>query len=259
LTPGPTVLVHRTADELAQAVCARLVTTLVDAQSAGRVPSLVLTGGSIADRIHAAVAGSPARDAVDWSHVELWWGDERFLPSGDPDRNETQARLALLDHVRVDPGRVHAMAASDTVDDDPDRAADLYAEELAAAATPEDHGDLPTFDILMLGVGPDGHVASLFPERPALYDERAAVAVRNSPKPPPTRITLTMRTLARAREVWFVVAGDDKAKAAHLALQGAGVVQVPAAGPRGIQRTLWMLDREAASQLPPGLTRLASP
>ncbi len=151
------------------------------------------------------------------------------------------------------------MAASDSVDDDPDRAADLYAEQLAAAAAPEDHADVPTFDILMLGVGPDGHVASLFPERPALYDERAAVAVRNSPKPPPTRITLTMRTLARAREVWFVVAGDDKAKAAYLALSGAGVVQIPAAGPRGTQRTLWMLDREAASQLPAGLTRLASP
>jgi 6-phosphogluconolactonase len=259
LTAGPTVLVHRTGDELAQAVCARLVTTLVDAQSAGRVPSLVLTGGSIADRIHAAVAASPARDAVDWSRVELWWGDERFLPSGDSERNETQARKALLDHVRVDPGRVHPMAASDSVDDDPDRAADLYAEQLAAASAPEDHADVPTFDILMLGVGPDGHVASLFPERPALYDERAAVAVRNSPKPPPTRITLTMRTLARAREVWFVVAGDDKAKAAYLALSGAGVVQIPAAGPRGTQRTLWMLDREAASQLPAGLTRLASP
>jgi 6-phosphogluconolactonase len=219
----------------------------------------VLTGGSIADRIHGAVAASPARDAVDWSRVELWWGDERFLPSGDPDRNETQARKALIDHLRVDDTRIHPMAASDRVDDDPDRAAELYAAELAAAAEPEDHGDVPTFDIVMLGVGPDGHVASLFPERPALYDERAVVAVRHSPKPPPTRITLTMATLARAREVWFVVAGEDKAKAAHLALSGAGVVQVPAAGPRGTKRTLWMLDRDAASQLPPGLTRLASP
>jgi 6-phosphogluconolactonase len=259
VTAEPTVLVHRTPDELAEAVCARLVTALVDAQSAGRVPRVVLTGGGIADRIHAAVAGSSARDAVDWSRVELWWGDERFVPSGDPERNETQARKTLLDHLRLDPSRVHPMAPSDEVDGDPDRAADLYAAELAAAADPEDHGDVPTFDILMLGVGPDGHVASLFPERPALYDERTAVSVRGSPKPPPTRVTLTMRTLSHAREVWFVVAGEDKAKAVHLALSGAGVVQVPAAGPRGIQRTLWILDRAAASQLPPGLTRLASP
>ncbi|MBA2559063.1 MAG: 6-phosphogluconolactonase [Propionibacteriales bacterium] len=259
MTSEPTVFVHRTPDELAESVCGRLVTTLVEAQSAGRMPHLVLTGGSIADRIHAAIASSPARDAVDWSRVEVWWGDERFLPSGHPDRNETQARGALLDHLRLDPARVHPMLSSDAAHDDPDRAASHYVDELAAAAHPEDHGDIPTFDVVMLGVGPDGHVASLFPEKPALYEERAAVAVRGSPKPPPIRVTLTLRALRNAREVWFVVAGDDKAKAVHLALTGTGVVQVPAAGPHGLQRTLWLLDRAAASQLPAGLTRLASP
>jgi 6-phosphogluconolactonase len=256
---APAVLVHRSPDELAEAVCARLITSLVDAQSAGRVPHWVLTGGGIADRIHRAVADSPARGAVDWARVETWWGDERFLPRGDPDRNETQARAALLDHVAVDPGRIHPMPPSDQVGDDPDRAADEYAAELRRAAAPEDHGEVPTFDVLMLGVGPDGHVASLFPERPALYDERPVTAVRGSPKPPPVRITMTMPVLQRAREVWFVVAGDDKAKAARLALSGAGVVQIPAAGPRGLQRTIWFLDRAAASGLPTGLTRIASP
>jgi 6-phosphogluconolactonase len=256
----PAVLVHRSPDELAEAVCARLITTLVDVQSSGRVPHWVLTGGGIADRIHRAVADSPARGAVDWSRVEAWWGDERFLPKGDPERNETQARAALLDHVAVDASRVHPIGASDEVDDDPDRAADEYAELLRAAARPEDHGTVPTFDVLMLGVGPDGHVASLFPEKPALYDEdRPVTAVRGSPKPPPVRVTLTMPTLNHAREVWFVVAGEDKAKAARLALSGAGVVQIPAAGPRGIQRTIWLLDRAAASELPSGLNRIASP
>jgi 6-phosphogluconolactonase len=260
VTREPVVLVHHTADELAQAVCARLITALVDIQASGRVPHWVLTGGSIADRIHAAVAASPARNAVDWSMVELWWGDERFVPAGDEDRNETQARKALLDQLPLDPARVHVMASSDTTDDDPDRAADAYAATLASASRPEDHGDVPTFDIVMLGVGPDGHVASLFPERPALYEEeRAVVAVRNSPKPPPTRISLTLPALRHAREVWFVVAGEDKARAAHLALGGAGVVQLPAAGPRGTQRTMWFLDKPAASLLPAGLTRLASP
>jgi 6-phosphogluconolactonase len=256
----PEVLVHRSPDDLAQAVSARLITALVDAQSAGRVPHWVLTGGGIADRIHRAVAESPSRGAVDWSRVEIWWGDERFLPKGDPERNETQARAALLDQVAVDPSRVHAIPASDEVDDDPDRAADEYAAQLRAAATPEDHGPAPTFDVLMLGVGPDGHVASLFPEKPALYEEeRTVVAVRGSPKPPPVRITLTMPVLNRSRDLWFVVAGDDKASAVRLALSGAGVVQVPAAGPRGIQRTIWFLDRAAASQLPAGLARIASP
>jgi 6-phosphogluconolactonase len=256
----PAVLVHRSPDELAQAVCARLITSLVDVQSTGRVPHWVLTGGGIADRIHRAVADSPARGAVDWSRIEVWWGDERFLPKGDPERNETQARAALLDQVAVDPRRVHPMPASDDVDDDPDDAADLYAAQLRAAAAPEDHGEVPTFDVLMLGVGPDGHVASLFPEKPALYEEdRPVVAVRGSPKPPPVRVSLTMPVLRRSREVWFVVAGDDKAKAVRLALSGAGVVQVPAAGPRGIQRTIWLLDRAAASELPSGLSRIASP
>jgi 6-phosphogluconolactonase len=257
--PEPAVLIHRSPDELAQAVCARLITALVDVQSAGRRPSWVLTGGGIADRIHAAVAESPGRGAVDWSRVELWWGDERFLPWGDPQRNETQARAALLDRLSLDPALVHPIAASDQVDDDPDRAASEYADMLRRAAAPEDHGEVPTFDVLMLGVGPDGHVASLFPEKPALYDDRPATAVRGSPKPPPTRITLTMPVLNHAREVWFVVAGEDKARAVRMALSGAGVVQIPAAGPRGLQRTIWFLDRAAASQLPTGLNRIASP
>lgn len=256
----PTVMVHRTADELAEAVCARLITGLVDVQSTGRVPHWVLTGGTIADRVHTALANSPARDAVDWSRVELWWGDERFLDAGDPDRNETQARAALLDHVHLDPDRVHAIPASDQVDADLDRAADEYADTLAQAAQPEDHGGVPTFDIVMLGVGPDGHIASLFPEKPALYEiERTVVGVRGAPKPPPLRVSLTLPALARAREIWFVASGEEKAKAVRMALGGAGVVQIPAAGPHGTRRTLWLLDRDAASQLPTALTRIASP
>ncbi len=259
MTGQPTVLVHRTPDELAQAACARLLTLFVDVQSAGQVPSWVLTGGGIADRIHRAIAASPARDSVDWSRVDFWWGDERFLPDGDAERNATQARAALLDQLRTTPERVHPMPASDSVDDDPDRAAAQYADELAGAAHPEDHGPVPAFDVLMLGVGPDGHVASLFPGRPALYDDRPVAAVRQSPKPPPTRVTMTMQTLGRAREVWLVAAGEEKARAVHLALSRAGDVQVPAAGPRGTRRTLWLLDRAAAADVPKGLTRIASP
>lgn len=253
---SPTVIVHRTADELAAAVCARLITKLVDVQSSDRVPHWVLTGGTIADKIHAAVAASTAREAVDWSRVELWWGDERFVATDDGDRNEVQARKALLDHVRLVPERVHPMPAFDGPHPDPDAAAAAYAETLRTATQPEDHGVVPTFDVLMLGVGPDGHVASLFPGKPALYEDRAITAVRGAPKPPPTRLTMTMPTLQRSREVWFVVSGEEKARAVHLALSEAGVVQVPAAGPRGLQRTLWLLDSAAASQLPRGLARL---
>ena len=255
---APAVLVHRTADLLASAVAARLLTRLVDLQSTGRVPSLVLTGGGIADQIHRAVATAAARDAVDWRRVQLWWGDERFLPPGDPDRNEVQVREALLDHVDLDPGRVHPMPADDG-SADADAAAELYSEQLRRETSPEDHGMVPSFDILMLGIGPDGHVASLFPERPALYETRSVVAVHGSPKPPPTRISLTFASLNRAREVWFLASGESKARAVRLALGNAGRMQIPAAGVQGSARTLWLLDRAAASELPPGLSRIDSP
>jgi 6-phosphogluconolactonase len=255
---APSVVVHRTADLLAEAVAARLVTRLVDVQSTGRVASLVLTGGTIANKIYSALEAMPARDAVDWSRVELWWGDERFVEADSDERNDKPARNALLDRLRLDPALVHPMGAAGA-GADPDTAAADYAAALAKAARPEDHGDTPAFDILLLGVGPDGHIASLFPERPELYEERPTAAVRHSPKPPPTRITMTLPTLRRAREAWFVVAGADKAKPVRLALGGAGVMQVPAAGVTGTSRTLWLLDHDAASELPPTLARVASP
>lgn len=255
----PSVAVHRGADALAEAVSARLLTRLVDAQASGRTARLVLTGGTIADAVHRAVARSSARDAVDWAAVEVWWGDERFVAADDPDRNDLQARATLLDALPLTPALVHPMPSPEQSHGDPDLAAEMYADELAAATGPGDHEGAPTFDVLMLGVGPDGHVASLFPGRPALYDDRAVVGVRGSPKPPPVRLTMTMPTLKHAHDVWFVVSGEDKARAVRLALSGAGVVQVPAAGPKGMQTTLWQLDRAAASQLPPDLARISSP
>lgn len=131
------VAVHADAELLAQAVAARLVVKLLDAQAARGQASVVLTGGRIAAAVYRAVAALPARDAVDWSRVDVWWGDERFLPGGDPDRNETQARAALLDAVPLDPARVHPMPASDgPAGPDPEEAAARYAAELAAAARP---------------------------------------------------------------------------------------------------------------------------
>jgi 6-phosphogluconolactonase len=259
VTP-PLVVTHHDATLLARAVAARLVTALVDAQAARGSASVVLTGGGIGVATLRELAASPARDAVDWERLDVWWGDERFLPAGHPDRNDTQARAALLDAVAVVPERVHAMAPSDgPAGDDVDAAAEDYAAKLAAAARPEDHGDVPTFDVLLLGVGPEGHVASLFPGSPALYDDRAVVPVRGSPKPPPTRLSLSMNSINAAREVWLVAAGEEKAAAARMALAGAGATAVPAAGVHGRSRTLWLLDRAAASKLPPSLARLASP
>jgi 6-phosphogluconolactonase len=250
------VVIHRDATVLAQAAAARIITAIVDAQAARGDASLVLTGGGIGGATLRELAESPARQAIDWPHLSIWWGDERFLPSGHPDRNETQAREALLDSVDLDPARIHAMPASDgAVGDDLDAAAERYADELTAAARPEDQNASPTFDVLLLGVGPDGHIASLFPDAPALNDDRLVVPVRGAPKPPPTRISLSFAAINSAREVWLLAAGEEKAGAARLALSGASQTAVPAAGASGTVATRWLLDRPAASRLPPGLSQ----
>jgi len=256
----PQLVVHRDKELMAQAAAARLITKIVDAQASRGYASIVLTGGRNGNGLLAALSSAPARDAVDWAHLDLWWGDERFLPEGDPERNDTQARAALLDSVPLDPARVHPMPASDgPYGSDVEAAAEAYAAELAKAAGPENHGSVPAFDVLMLGVGPDTHVASLYPELPAVREtERTVVGVHGAPKPPPTRISLTLPAIRSAREVWLLAAGEDKAEAAAIALSGAGEVQAPAAGARGRSRTLWLLDAAAASQLPRSLYPPAS-
>jgi 6-phosphogluconolactonase len=245
------VIVHADANLLAQAAAARLLVRLVDAQAERGEASVVLTGGTIAAAVYRAVRDSPARDAVDWSRVDVWWGDERFVPRDDPERNELQARQALLDALPLDPRRVHPMPAADDPEGaDPEAAAERYADELARAAKPGT-APLPHFDVLMLGVGEDGHVAAVFPEHPVAYETRPVSAVRGSPKPPPIRLTLTLPTINTAEEVWLIAAGAGKAGAVRLALSGAGPVQVPAAGVHGVDRTLWLLDRAAAAELGP--------
>ncbi|MEU0432385.1 6-phosphogluconolactonase [Streptomyces sp. NPDC006290] len=256
----PQLVVHRDKELMAQAAAARLITKIVDAQASRGYASIVLTGGRNGNGLLAALASAPARDAVDWARIDLWWGDERYLPEGDPDRNDTQARAALLDAVPLDPARVHPMPASDGPHGaDVEAAAEAYAAELSKAAGPENHGSVPAFDVLMLGVGPDTHVASLFPELPAVREtERTVVGVHGAPKPPPTRISLTLPAIRSAREVWLLAAGEDKAEAAAIALSGAGEIQAPAAGAYGRSRTLWLLDAAAASQLPRSLYPPAS-
>ncbi|MEV6348605.1 6-phosphogluconolactonase [Actinoplanes sp. NPDC051851] len=236
------VVVVPDADVLAATVAARLVVKIIDAQAVHGTASVVLTGGRVAAKVLAAVPELPASAAIDWSRVDLWWGDERFLPAGDPDRNETQARAALLDKLPLDPARVHAMPASDGPDgDDAVAAAARYAGELAGDAP------LPRFDVLMLGVGEDGHVASLFPGHPELDAAGTTAAVHDSPKPPPTRITLTLPAIRSAEEVWLVAAGPDKAEPIGTVLGGG---DLPAARATGVRRTLFLLDQAAAAKRP---------
>jgi 6-phosphogluconolactonase len=260
MSATPELLLHRDGEVLAQAVAARLITRLTDVQALRGDTHVVLTGGTVGTKTLAAVAASPARAAVDWARVQVWWGDERFLPTGHPDRNETQARDALLTTL-VREGllaeeQIHPMPAADSVGITPEDSAARYADTLAAFA--REGADVPAFDVLLLGMGPDGHIASLFPEHPALYEkDRSVVGVHGSPKPPPLRVSLTLPAIEAAREVWVVAAGAEKAKAARLAFSGAGTVMIPAAGARGRSRSLWLLDRAAASELPGELAPFA--
>jgi 6-phosphogluconolactonase len=248
-TAGIEVVVCPDEDVLAQATAARLITRIVDAQSARGSASIVLTGGGVGIKTLQAVAASPARDAVDWSMVDVYWGDERFVPADDDDRNEKQAREALLDRLPFDPKRIHPMDPSDGPEDgDLDAAAARYADLLASAAP--DGSAVPRFDVLMLGMGPEGHTASMFPHSPAVQeDERTVVGVTDCPKPPPTRISLTRKAIASADEVWLVAAGEGKAEAVAEAVRGAGPLEIPAASARGRRRSLWLLDRAAAGRL----------
>jgi 6-phosphogluconolactonase len=220
----PEVVVHRDEAAVSDAIAARLVTALVDAQADGRSAHVCLTGGTLGIACLASLAANPAHDSIDWPRLHVWWGDDRYVASHDPDRNELQAREALLDHVPLDPERVHAMPSTDS------------------------------------GIGPDAHIASLFPQMAGIHErERTVVGVHGSPKPPPTRVSLTLPALQASTEVWVIASGSGKADAVRLALSDAGVIQVPAAGARGRERTLFLLDEAAASALPPDIRRVASP
>lgn len=239
---GSTVVVHPSKQALADAAAARLVVALVDAQSARGVAHVSLTGGSMGSEIVRSLAATPARAAVDWTRVHVWWGDERYLPAGDPDRNDTQNDDAGLDTLGLDPAHVHRVAGPDA-SASAEESAQAYADAIHAAG----HG---AFDVMVLGVGPDGHIASLFPHHPAAGTTDAmAVAVHDSPKPPPDRVSLTRECLERSRLVWFLVAGGDKADAVRRGVTGSPFAETPAAHVLGSEQTLWLVDTDAAADL----------
>jgi 6-phosphogluconolactonase len=245
------VLVHPNIESLAGTVAARVITKLIDVIEQEGDATLLLTGGTAATSVLDAIRRSPARDSVDWSTVSFWWTDERWVPSDSPDRNERQAREALLDHIRIDEEKVHPFPASDQAKD-MEAAAEAYAAELAAHS--HSNAIAPRFDIAFLGVGPDGHVAALFPNTAGILEKsRRVIAVRNAPKPPPERLSLTLPVLNSSQRIFLVLAGPDKASVLGLALAGASVEEVPVAGVLGIRRTVLFVDSEAAAQVPEDL------
>ncbi|QKT11448.1 6-phosphogluconolactonase [Rhodococcus sp. W8901] len=234
-------------DALVQAAATRFVDAVVAAQRERGSASVVLTGGGTGIALLEHVRKNPG--AIDWSALDVFFGDERFLPSGDPERNEVQAHQALLDHVPVDQSRVHVVEASDgAYNSDPVTAAAAYAEVLDAFGSDRTG---PLFDIHLLGMGGEGHINSLFPHTDAVRESKQlVVAVTDSPKPPAVRVTLTLPALQSAREVWLIVSGEAKADAVAAAIGGASAEEIPAAGARGIEKTVWLLDETAAGALP---------
>lgn len=213
---------------------------------------VVLTGGRLGADVLRAIAAHPKTPALDWSKVSVFWGDERFVPHGDAERNDQQAAEALLDRLPQPPGRIvrfPAASAGMSLED-----AALQAKEHILAAG--EGGQWPEFDLAVLGMGPDGHVLSVFPgSELARVDTAEVGAVANSPKPPAERLTMTIPLINRSQRVWVVVSGAEKAAALGLALAGAATAEVPAAGVRGVVSTKIFADQELAGMLPDDLVR----
>ncbi len=238
--------VYPTAQAVSDVVANRMAGAILRALNTHGAVHVCITGGRGGHGALAALAQDPG---IDWSRVHVWWSDERFVPAGDEQRNDVMAESALLDVVDLPVANLHRMPAADQFEDIGE-AAVAYATEMAEFGAPG-----PQFCVSILGMGEDGHVASLFPEHPGLHEQRAAFPVTDSPKPPPRRISMSFGAINNAREIILIAAGAGKADAVGMVINDPGPLVVPAAGVHGIDSTFLAVDTAAARHLPPGLLR----
>ncbi len=203
--------------------------------SRGRV-DVVVTGGSVGIGTLAALARTPGVGDVDWTRVHVWWGDERFVPAGSPDRNEQQAKDALFSQVAIPERNLNIFPA------DHGQSVDEAREEFVA----EHPEGFPAFDVVLNGIGPDGHAASLFPGLPHGEGEDV-IALTNSPKPPANRLSFTFGVLNRGYRVWIVAAGADKSEAVARIMADFPESETPAAALCGEIETVVWVDADAAA------------
>jgi len=242
-----TIRTYDGLDALSNAAADELAAVARAAVAARGSCAVALSGGSTPKRLFQLLAAR-GRDALPWDQIDLWWGDERCVPPDHADSNYRMTREALVEPLRLDPQRVHRMVAEEP---DHELAAVTYERALVAAL-----GVPPVFDYMMLGMGPDGHTASLFPGSPGL-DERERWVIANPVDSPltkgkTTRITLTVPAIRAARMIRFLVAGADKAETLRAVLEGppdshrypSQLIQ-PAAG----GDLVWLVDRAAAARL----------
>lgn len=239
------IIVSDNRRELAAAAAERFVLRAREAVRARGGCQAAVSGGKTPEGFFRAL-GEPARaGGTPWSGIHLWWVDERCVPPGDPMSNYGSTRELLLDRVPLGPDRVHPMPG----EEEPEAGARLYAAELARFFRLRE-GEWPVFDLVFLGLGGDGHTASLFPGSSVLEERRRPVAAVRDGPPGPVRLTLTLPVLNRAREVVFLAAGAEKAEAVGALLSDRGR-RLPA---RLIQplngRLTLMLDRPAAALIP---------
>ncbi|WP_421084026.1 6-phosphogluconolactonase [Rothia nasimurium] len=251
--PNPIVVPHADKAALQLAGATRIINVAATSVATHGIAHISLTGGTMGIAVLAGIAESPLRSTVDWTKVHFWWSDERFVETGHADRNEQQAKDALLSQLDMPAENLHIMGASDTFET-PEAAARAYTAELARYA-PEAETS-PLFALTLLGMGPDGHIASLFPNREEILDaDGIAIAIHDSPKPPPTRVSLTLPVINYSERIWFLIAGSDKAeatsrlKAASLVAEQKLTAQIltetPAAGARGLLETLILVTEDA--------------
>ena len=245
---NPTVVVCPDADNLAARAADRYIEAARRPVNARGRFIVALAGGSTPEKMYALLAESPRREQVSWTQTFFFFGDERFVPPGDARSNENMARRALLDKVGLPADNIFAVDTTNTPN--AEAAANAYENTLAAFFGLDPTGPPPVFDLILLGLGDDGHTASLFPGKPALgVVDRWAVATPPGVLPPPVeRVTLTFPVLNAAREVLFLVSGDKKADALHAILEGhADCATHPAAGVKPAAGTLtWLVDEAAA-------------
>jgi 6-phosphogluconolactonase len=215
-------------------------------ESIGPVFSAALSGGSTARGLLKTMKTDPLASRIPWSNLDLWWVDERCVPFESPHSNFGNARKDLLDHLPLSAGQLHPMPAQQ----EPWQGAMDYEHEMISAFGLRD-GQLPVFDLIFLGIGPDGHVASIFPGSEALDERKKLVTAVKGGDPNVYRLTLTLPVLNQARLVLFVVSGAKKAETLRSIFSSAGTGGLPAAMVNPVHgRVTWIVDRDAASLFP---------
>ena len=246
-SPGPAVTVAADTEALFRAAAAEFQKASADAVAARGVFRVALSGGSTPKGLFSLLANDDAlRSAIAWDQAEFFWSDERHVPPDHPESNYRMAQDSLLSRVPVRGDRVHRVRA-----EQPDAAVAAIAYEVEIRRTFDCYGEVPRFDLILLGLGSDGHTASLFPGTPALGEGSRLVAANHVATLGADRITMTYPLLNAARLVLFVVAGSEKAAAVRAVLQPDP--DAPVLPARLVQpeegKLMWVLDREAAGGL----------